>query len=111
MITTMNLMKIEGLRFDNEAGANVTRELQAVGHPRRRRTLEILVSHNRQMELMELTQRIRAASENTDRDDTERIRLSLYHQHVPKLEEAGFVEFDHEEEIITLTDQARDTYV
>lgn len=107
----MNLMKIESLRFENEAGADVTTGLQAVGHPRRRRALKILDSHDRQMELMELTQRIRAASENSDQEDAERIHLSLYHQHLPKLEEAGFVEFDHEEEILTLTEQARDTLV
>lgn len=34
----------------------------------------------------------------------ERVHVSLYHNHVPRFEEAGFVEYDSETDAVALTD-------
>lgn len=39
----------------------------------------------------------------SERDDRERIRCALYHSHLPKLDDAGIVEFDRTHDTVHLT--------
>lgn len=68
-----------------------------LGHPRRIRVLAVLGSHRTPLSLQELTAAI------VDREDTEpqersrrEVRLSLVHNHLPRLAEHGFVDWDRD---------------
>lgn len=70
----------------------VDRMLDALRHPRRRRLLAALRDEDRseRMDLDEFTGAVAAD------DDEERVRLSLFHSHLPKLEACGYVSWDRE---------------
>jgi hypothetical protein len=62
------------------------------------------------MELTELAERVAAWENDVDLEDLEkqqrkRVYVSLYQTHVPKLEEAGLVEYDDETSIVSLGSQ------
>lgn len=40
-------------------------------------------------------------------DAIDRAHVSLYHHHLPKLEDGGLVEYDRDRNLVTLTEQAR----
>lgn len=81
--------------------------------PRRRFILYYLRSHGGEASLDELTTQIAAWENGLDPDeltsqDEKRVYVSLYQTHIPKFEETGIVEYDSDEGIVRLTEQARE---
>ena len=70
----------------------------ALAHERRRHLLDVLDEAGAALSLSDLARSVarqeRASPRPVDDGTVKRVRLSLYHWHVPKLEDAGLVEFD-----------------
>lgn len=88
---------------DSEA-IDTDRVLDALAHPRRRHLLRELEEEGPGVSLRRLAAGVAAAeSEGPDRvtDETrQRVYVSLFHRHVPKLDDQGFVEYDDEADVV-----------
>ena len=87
--------------------ADRTAELyEVLSDPRRRRVLSCLRSSRTPMALADLTddllRREADASPSAAQDERERIYVSLYHRHLPKLGKAGLVSFDIDRKLVGL---------
>ena len=80
--------------------------LQLLGNPRRRYLLHRLTQGTHPFELRALARSI-AAWENdvppkaVSADHVERVYISLYHKHVPKLEAAELINYDEQSEMVS----------
>ncbi|MFC7212530.1 hypothetical protein ACFQO4_00310 [Saliphagus sp. GCM10025334] len=78
-----------------------------LAHHHRRIIIEVLRNSNSPKPTIELTQdvieRIRKMSDE-DILSPESMQTSLYHSHLPKLKEAGLVEFDEERDLVAPTE-------
>jgi hypothetical protein len=83
-----------------------------LSNPRRRYVLYYLRESGPAIELTDLAEEIAAWENDTVPEDLtekerKRVYVSLYQTHVPKLEEVGFVEYDSDTGVVSLTDRAR----
>ena len=83
----------------------------ALADYRRRRVLRLAVDHRTPLALSDVADEIAAAEHDgrfTDISEGEitRIYTSLYHSHVPKLVEAGLLEYDQDVDAVALGDRA-----
>ena len=77
---------------------------------RRRQVLQLLSSEG-PMELTELAERVAAVENDTTVEDLtkqqrKRVYVSLYQTHIPKMEEAGLVEYDSDTKVVSLEARA-----
>lgn len=85
--------------------------ISLLGDERRRYVLSCLLDHTDPMGLADLAEEI-AVHENEGpiddipRESLQRIEMSLYHAHIPKLVDAGVVEYDNERDLIRESDPA-----
>lgn len=63
--------------------------VEALSSVRRRRLLKALLEHNPQEAIV-------ATVSDDAEPDTEAVRIEMYHIHLPKLDDAGFIEWDRE---------------
>lgn len=80
---------------------------------RRRREVLYMLKNEGSMELTELTEHVAAKENDTTIEDLtkqqrKRVYVSLYQTHVPKLEEAGLVEYDPDSGEVDLRARATD---
>lgn len=91
----------------DEGRDDLSREdvFDALGHDRRRRVLDVLDEAGTALSLSDLARSV-ARREHAPRhpmDETvKRVRISLYHRHVPKLEDAGLVDYDPDDRTVGL---------
>lgn len=90
---------------------NLDGVFQALADERRRLALQCLHEHEEPMTLDELADQIAAREyggpvTEIPADEVKRIYLSLYHVHVPKLEETWLVRFDEDERVVSRSDHA-----
>lgn len=80
---------------------------EVLSSSRRRRILYHLHRRGGSAELRTLARdaAIDETGESFDDDDVKRFYISLYQTHVPRLEEAGVVEYDSDTQSVTLTDR------
>lgn len=95
---------------ESESSGDPDRDLLA--HPRRRRVLDRLLAHGGQLGLADLADEIAAAEHGTAIDErpndrAKLVRLDLRHSHLPKLVDAGVVEYRRESELVELIDERR----
>lgn len=62
-----------------------------LSHSSRRRILTVLAEANPRTD-----EEFTPAELRTERDDSERFRMELHHRHFPKLEQAGYIDWDRE---------------
>ncbi|QLD88914.1 hypothetical protein HWV07_07675 [Natronomonas salina] len=74
---------------------------EVLTHRRRRRVLALLRGADGPASLSEVAAELAADSECED--SAERVEITLYHRHVPKLAAAGLVAFDADRRTLTLT--------
>ncbi|WP_218153762.1 DUF7344 domain-containing protein [Halopelagius inordinatus] len=77
---------------------------------RRRVALRCLVAYDTPMTLADLADEVavrerEATLAQIPADDVMQVYLSLYHAHVPKLGDAGFVEYSQEQDLVRLTEE------
>lgn len=83
----------------NTKGLSVTVMLEAIGHHQRRETLRFLMDHSDATATIDnvakhLSRREIEQTGNPSGSSPTEIKISLYHMHLPKLEEAGLIEYD-----------------
>ena len=99
--------QVAGTR-DGDAAAFFDDLFDALSHRRRRTVLTLLRSHG-EMGVTSLADHIvadeRAELAEAARDDeVTRVKVSLFHQHLPKLDDVGLVDFDSAARHVSLTD-------
>lgn len=85
--------------------------IEILAHPRRRHVILCLREYENSMVLADLADEIAALENETSPmevppDEVERVYLSLYHTHVPKLADTGVVQYEQEKNAVTLADRA-----
>lgn len=82
-----------------------------LARPRRRELVSILAEYDRRLSLAELATELaehRRDSRTRERDEDETsVRCTLHHVDLPRLAEAGLIEYDHDERTITPTRRLR----
>lgn len=81
--------------------------------PRRRFVLYYLNQVDDEVEIGELADEVAAWENETDVEDLtsqqrKRVYVSLYQTHVPKMEDAGIIDYDSDRGTVSLADQAED---
>lgn len=89
--------------LDSLAGFTADRStlLDAIAHRHRRRALARLAEGGRRIPVRELADDVAAR----DRADPEQVATRLYHAHLPRLDDAGLVEFDPAAPAVAPTDR------
>lgn len=79
---------------------------RVLANSRRRHVLDVLGESDSPVTLADLAADLasRESDETADRERIERVQISLYHNHVPKLDDVGIVEFDATERTVSLDD-------
>ena len=94
--TCVPLPSVTTMTDQIETSTEVLDEIfDALSHPYRRRILTRLHDHNPRDESSFSTDSVA-----DDTDDEDRLLLEIHHQHLPKLAEAGFVDWDREEKVV-----------
>ncbi|WP_336133565.1 DUF7344 domain-containing protein [Natronomonas amylolytica] len=103
---------------DTTGGMSPDLVFEILSNTRRRMLLFYLREHGGSATVKELAEQIAALENEVDVDDLQRqqqkrVYVSLYQTHVPKLEEAGIVEYDDASGEVRLTNRAGefDTYL
>ena len=83
----------------DDNGSSLSDLFEALSHEYRRRVLIAVAQQNPQDE----DEIVSEATDDDHEDDEalEQLQLELYHAHLPKLDEAGFIDWDRESETIT----------
>lgn len=79
----------------------------ALAHPVRRQLLVALLESDAPKGLSELSRSLNTESTRGTGEGSHEIRISLYHNHVPKLDEAGIVSYFEEREAVELTEDGQ----
>lgn len=84
---------------------------EILSSPRRRYLLYYLRQRKEPVELTQLAEHVAAWENGVDTDDLttqerKRVYVSLYQTHVPKLDDAGIVDYDPDSGMVTLTQRA-----
>lgn len=74
--------------------------LDCLSDPRRRTVLSVLATSDESVERTALALEVARREPETDPDDAERVLTELYHVHLPRLAEAGLVEFEDDREAV-----------
>lgn len=85
--------------------------LELLSHHRHRRLLSCLRTHDGALPLPDLADEIAtrehdATIDEVPADEVKRIYMSLYHRHIPKLEDYGVVQYNQERDMVVLVDGA-----
>lgn len=76
---------------------------EALTHQHRRRVLAVLRTAGQPLTLTALAEELALRSDgDAGEDETEGLRVSLYHRHLPKLADTGLVEFDADRKRVAL---------
>ena len=80
----------------------------ALSHVHRRRVLQCLWKHGTELTLADVAEEVTAKEAETSLQHIQpetvtRTYLSLYHQHIPQLEEAGLVSYEQENDLVVAT--------
>lgn len=110
MMTTNSRRPIEVSRPRSDATQSITADLVAeiLADERRRSVLRCLQQYDEPMALADLADEIVAiengiGTTNTPKESAQDIHLSLYHADIPKLADAGFVEYNRAQDTVILT--------
>ncbi|MFD1586985.1 helix-turn-helix domain-containing protein [Halorientalis brevis] len=82
----------------------------ALSHVHRRRVLQCLWEHGTELTLADVAEEVTAQQtetsiQNIEPETVTRTYLSLYHQHIPQLEEADLVSYDQENDLVIATSE------
>lgn len=99
---------LEWLGDRNETAGTVDSVFQALAAQRRRLLLEVLRHHDQELTLPDAAEEVAQLEANRSITElsAERIAnvyISLYHDHLPRLVEAGLLEYDQERDLVAST--------
>lgn len=87
------------------------RVFEALSRQRRRFALHCLQKYEDPMALADMADEIAVWENDTDivdisAEEVKRVYISLYHTHIPKLADAGIVEYSQEQDMVALSENA-----
>lgn len=93
--------------FERSHAATLDATFDVLSNRRRREALRCLAAHDEPMALADLADEVAVAERGGPITDipaeaVKRVYVSLYHTHVPNLENAGFVRYDQERDLVAL---------
>lgn len=94
---------------DSIQAVDKTKVHRALANPRRQHALYLLSKSDSSMELAEIaigvaSRELDESDEDADGEYTEQVLISLHHNHIPKLEDMGIVEYNETEKTASLSD-------
>lgn len=97
-------LQTNGCSTGDGAAIDTDQVLDALAHPRRRHLLRVLVDEGPEVPLRQLAAGVAAAESEgpggVADEAKQRVYVSLFHRHVPKLDDQGFVEYDDEVDVV-----------
>lgn len=92
-------------------GLSTDTAFELLAHHRRRRLLRCLREYDTPITLADLADEVAIREHDASLADipaetVKRVYLSLYHRHVPKLEDAGIVTYSQQRDAVAVTDRA-----
>lgn len=98
-------------KSSNEESLAMDRVFDALAHQRRRHVLHCLRNYDQTMALADLADEVSVRENETaiteiSAEEVKRVYISLYHTHIPKLQDVGVVEYSQERDTVTLLDTA-----
>ncbi|ELZ30444.1 hypothetical protein C474_11546 [Halogeometricum pallidum JCM 14848] len=98
--------------FDTVDASALDERLEALSHRRRRHVLQCLEEGRTPLTLAELANEVAkrdrdATQSGISAEEVEKVRVVLYHLHLPKLRDADLVAYDRENDSITLSSEIR----
>lgn len=110
---TKYLPEVLGVSMSIDGGLSRDVLFEMLHSPRRRQVLAYLSDRDGPVDLDDVILQVAAWENDTSVDavsesERKRIYVSLYQTHVPKLDDAGLVEYDEDEGTVKLTDLARE---
>lgn len=104
-----DLDRLMRVKFDNADHKDDQDEiLSALADPTRRAILSRLTRHRQTVDLAGLVADLTTTHTNGTTDQHLQMQIQLYHHHLPKLAEAGLVEFDQQRKEIAATSVGED---
>lgn len=83
--------------------ANQNEIFSALAHPTRRAVLTRLADRHTPVHLNGLAADLGSARNNGATEQQTKLQIQLYHQHLPKLADAGLIDFDPEQKELCIT--------
>lgn len=98
-------------KSSNDESLATDRVLDALAHERRRHVLHCLRNYDQTMALADLADEVAVRENETaiteiTAEEVKRVYVSLYHTHIPKLQDVGVVEYSQDRDMVTLLDTA-----
>ena len=97
----------------NDENGRLTKDVifELLKNRRRREVLSYLLEHDETVTLGELAEQIAAWENDTtvnalSSDQRKRVYVALYQTHLPKMDDAGIIEYDQDRGLVTLSDNA-----
>ena len=96
---------LEQITHRDESAEAVDEVMRALAAQRRRLLLEVLLTHDQELTLPDAAEEVaqREANRSITELSAERIAnvyISLYHDHLPRLVDAGLLEYDQEHDLV-----------
>lgn len=98
-------------KTDERETISQNRAFDILSNARRRFILSYLSQTEGPVQLRELADEVarwETGSESLSRKERKRVYVSLYQTHIPRLEDAGVIDYDSESGLVQLVDRARD---
>lgn len=92
---------------DSSDGLTADELFHILADDRRRATISLLATVEGSVELASLAERIldeRGDGQSAEEEQALRVYMSLYHSHIPKMEEAGLVSYSQHDDTVSPTD-------
>ncbi|SFR94146.1 hypothetical protein SAMN05216559_1457 [Halomicrobium zhouii] len=99
--------------FERSHATALDATFDVLSNRRRREAFRCLAAHDEPMALADLADEVAVAERGAPITDisaevVKHVYVTLYHSHVPSLENAGFVRYDQERDLVTLTQDRPD---
>ncbi len=84
-----------------------------LSNQRRRHVVDCLQEHRNPMALSDLADEVAVREHDSPvteipAEEVSEIQISLYHVHVPKMEDAGLVDYDQDDDLVTLVEDGQE---
>ncbi len=92
----------------DESATTIDEVLEALAAKRRRLLVDVLASHGQELTLPDAAEEVAEREANRPLSELSaervaRVYISLYHDHLPRLVEAGLLEYDQEHDLVRPT--------
>lgn len=100
------LSVLDSLKGRDERPERIDDALSVLSHRRRRVTIEVMRTHEDTLTLADLAEEVTSRLTgrpivDVDAETVAEVYISLYHDHLPRLVEAGLLEYDQDRDLVS----------